>query len=166
MFCKNCGKEVADGTKFCPNCGAQIGAAAQTAEPKTAEPKTETYTGTVNGVTGGPTKRNIGVCILLSIVTCGIYGIIWLVQMVDELNTAAGETNATSGIVVFPLSLVTCYIYSWYWFYKAGELVNRASGARGGTQDQNRGILYLILSIIGLNIISMALIQDELNKLA
>ena len=79
MFCKNCGKEVADGTKFCPNCGAQIGAAAQTAEPKTAEPKTETYTGTVNGVTGGPTKRNIGVCILLSIVTCGIYGIIWLV---------------------------------------------------------------------------------------
>ena len=105
MFCKNCGKEVADGTKFCPNCGAQIGAAAQTAEPKTAEPKTETYTGTVNGVTGGPTKRNIGVCILLSIVTCGIYGIIWLVQMVDELNTAAGETNATSGIVVFLLSL-------------------------------------------------------------
>ena len=86
MFCKNCGKEVADGTKFCPNCGAQIGAAAQTAEPKTAEPKTETYTGTVNGVTGGPTKRNIGVCIRLSIVPCGIYGIIWLVQMVDELH--------------------------------------------------------------------------------
>ena len=161
MFCKNCGKEVADGTKFCPNCGAQIGAAAQTEAPKT-----ETYTGTVNGVPGGTPKRNIGVCILLSIVTCGIYGIIWLVQMVDELNAAAGETDATSGIMVFLLSLVTCNIYSWYWFYKAGELVNRASGTRGGAQDQNRGILYLILSIIGFNIISMALIQDELNKLA
>ena len=98
--------------------------------------------------------------------TCGIYGIIWLVQMVDELNAAAGETNATSGIMVFLLSLVTCNIYSWYWFYKAGELVNRASGTRGGAQDQNRGILYLILSIIGFNIISMALIQDELNKLS
>ena len=72
--------------------------------------------------------------------TCGIYGIIWLVQMVDELNAAAGETNATSGIMVFLLSLVTCNIYSWYWFYKAGELVNRASGTRGGAQDQNRGI--------------------------
>ena len=22
MFCKNCGKEIADGTKFCPQCGA------------------------------------------------------------------------------------------------------------------------------------------------
>ena len=157
MFCKNCGKEVPVGTKFCPNCGAQV---------ETEAPKTETYTGTVNGAAGGPKNRSIGVCILLSIVTCGIYGIIWLVQMVDELNTAAGETNATSGILVFLLSLVTCNIYSWYWFYKAGELVNRASGARGGAQDQNRGILYLILSIIGFNIISMALIQDELNKLA
>ena len=157
MFCKNCGKEVPDGTKFCPNCGAQV---------ETEAPKTETYTGTVYGAAGGTKNRSIGVCILLSIVTCGIYGIIWLVQMVDELNAAAGETNATSGIMVFLLSLVTCNIYSWYWFYKAGELVNRASGAHGGTQDQNRGILYLILSIIGFNIISMALIQDELNKLA
>ena len=25
MFCSNCGKEVADGTKFCPNCGQEIG---------------------------------------------------------------------------------------------------------------------------------------------
>lgn len=120
----------------------------------------------MNGAAGGPKNRSIGVCILLSIVTCGIYGIIWLVQMVDELNAAAGETNATSGIMVFLLSLVTCNIYSWYWFYKAGELVNRASGTRGGAQDQNRGILYLILSILGLNIVSMALIQDELNKLS
>lgn len=162
MFCKNCGKEVSDGTKFCPNCGAQLGGAEQQASGT----QQTTYTGTVNGATGGPKKRSIGVCILLSIVTCGIYGIIWLVQMVDELNAAAGETNATSGIMVFLLSLVTCNIYSWYWFYKAGELVNRASGTRGGAQDQNRGILYLILSIIGFNIISMALIQDELNKLA
>ena len=157
MFCKNCGTQIPDGTKFCPNCGAQV---------ETEAPKTETYTGTVSGAPGGTPKRNIGVCILLSIVTCGIYGIIWLVQMVDELNAAAGETNPTSGIVVFLLSLVTCNIYSWYWFYKAGELVNRASGARGGTQDQNRGILYLVLSILGLNIVSMALIQDELNKLS
>ena len=31
MFCKNCGKEVSDGTKFCPNCGAQLGGAEQQA---------------------------------------------------------------------------------------------------------------------------------------
>ena len=161
MFCKNCGNQIPDETKFCPNCGAEVGGKTQT------DGQTQTtYTGTVNTAPGGTPKRNIGVCILLSIVTCGIYGIIWMIQMADELNAAAGETNGTSGIVVFLLSLVTCNIYAWYWFYKAGELVNRASGARGGAQDQNRGVLYLILSIIGLNIVSMALIQDELNKLA
>ncbi len=25
MFCANCGKEIADGTKFCPNCGQEVG---------------------------------------------------------------------------------------------------------------------------------------------
>lgn len=27
MFCKNCGKEIEDGTKFCPKCGAACDAA-------------------------------------------------------------------------------------------------------------------------------------------
>ncbi|MFP4457045.1 MAG: zinc-ribbon domain-containing protein [Clostridia bacterium] len=24
MFCKNCGKEIADGSSFCTNCGARV----------------------------------------------------------------------------------------------------------------------------------------------
>lgn len=24
MFCKQCGTEISEGTKFCPNCGAEI----------------------------------------------------------------------------------------------------------------------------------------------
>ena len=24
MFCKNCGTQVPDGTKFCPECGAEL----------------------------------------------------------------------------------------------------------------------------------------------
>ena len=94
MFCKNCGKELPDGVKFCTNCGATVdGAQNDGASGQT------TYTGTVNGGNANaPKNRNIGVCILLSIVTCGIYGIVWLVQMVDELNAAANDPNATSGI--------------------------------------------------------------------
>ena len=48
MFCKNCGKEVSDGTKFCPNCGAQLGGAEQQASGT----QQTTYTGTVNGAAG------------------------------------------------------------------------------------------------------------------
>lgn len=161
MFCKNCGKELPDGAKFCTACGATIDGA-QTGEGQT------TYTGTVNGGgnAGGPKNRSIGVCILLSIVTCGIYGIVWLVQMVDELNAASSEPNAQSGITVFLLSLVTCSIYQLYWLYKAGQQVNKAKTARGMSVDSNASILYLVLGIFGLSIVSYALIQNELNQLA
>ena len=159
MFCKKCGKELPDGVKFCTNCGAPTEDAQQTNGGDQT-----VYTGTVNG--NGPKKRNIGVCILLSIVTCGIYGIVWVVQMVDELNAAANEPNATSGITVFLLSLVTCDIYGLYWLYKAGQQVNRAKTARGMTVDSNISILYLILGIFGLSIVSYALLQNELNQLA
>lgn len=112
------------------------------------------------------TQRNIGLCILLSIVTCGIYGIVWFINLVDDLNTAAGETSATSGIMVFVLGLVTCGIYTLYWMYKAGELTNKAKAAYGLPTDNTTGILYLVLSLFGLGIVSYCLIQNDLNKMA
>ena len=42
-------------------------------------------------------NRSIVVSILLSIVTCGIYGIYWFVKLNDELNEAAGKQNDPSG---------------------------------------------------------------------
>lgn len=160
MFCKKCGKELSDGVKFCTSCGAPV-EGAQSSEQTT-------FTGTVNGGgnAGRPSSRSIGVCILLSIVTCGIYGIVWLIQMADDLNTAANEPNSTSGITVFLLSLVTCGIYQFFWYYKAGQQVCKAKAARGMAADSNLPILYLVLGIFGLGIISYALIQNELNQLA
>lgn len=111
-------------------------------------------------------ERNIALCIVLTIVTCGIYGIYWFICMVDELNAAAGEQEATSGIVVFLLGLVTCSIYLFYWYFKAGEKVSRAKEMRAMPSDSNTGILYLLLAIFGLSIVNYCLIQSELNKFA
>lgn len=111
-------------------------------------------------------QRNIALCILYSILTCGIYQIYWFVCMVDELNLAAEEEDTTSGIAVFLLGLVTCGIYLFYWYYKAGEKVNAARALRGQSADTNNSILYLILSIFGFSIINDCLIQNELNQFA
>lgn len=35
MFCKNCGKEIAEDAKFCPSCGATIGIETNTQAVKT-----------------------------------------------------------------------------------------------------------------------------------
>ena len=59
-------------------------------------------------------QRNIAVCIILSIVTCGIYGIYWFIVLSNDTNTVSNAENATSGGVAFVLSLITCNILRFY----------------------------------------------------
>lgn len=109
-------------------------------------------------------QRNIALCIVLSIVTCGIYGIYWFICLSNDANTVS-RTNGTSGGTAFLLSLVTCGIYGFYWMFKQGEKLDAAKTAKG-MPSSNSGIIYLVLAIFGLGIISYALMQDSINKLA
>lgn len=112
-------------------------------------------------------KRSIGLCIVLSIITCGIYAIYWFITLTNDANAASGHAqDGTSGGVAFLLTLVTCGIYGIYWAYKMGEKINEAKAMRNMPADSNAGILYLILEVIGLGIVAYALMQNELNKMA
>ncbi len=109
-------------------------------------------------------QKNIALCIILSIVTCGIYGLYWFVCINDDMNTAV-EEQGTTGVVALLLNIVTCSLYGFYWAYKMGEKVDMLK-ARNGVQSSNSGILYLILNVLGLSIVTWALIQNELNQVA
>ena len=110
-------------------------------------------------------SRNIAVCIVLTLVTCGIYGIYWIVCLTNDVNTVSGDVNGTSGGMVVLLTIVTCGIYGIYWAYKQGEKLDFTKNNRG-IPSSNSGVLYLILQIFGFGIIAYALMQNELNKLA
>lgn len=110
--------------------------------------------------TPGITPRNIAVAVILSLVTCGLYSIYWMIKMNDEINTLAGEPNATSGAMVFVLSIVTCGIYSLFWVFKMGERCDRIKGTEGG----NSNILYLVITLLSLGIVVYCLMQDTINK--
>ena len=110
-------------------------------------------------------RRNIAVCIVLTLVTCGIYGIYWIVCLTNDVNTASGDVNGTPGGMVVLLTIVTCGIYGIYWAYKQGEKLDFTKNNRG-IPSSNSGVLYLILQIFGFGIIAYALMQNELNKLA
>ena len=110
-------------------------------------------------------RRNIAVCIVLTLVTCGIYGIYWIVCLTNDINTVSGDVNGTSGGMVVLLTIVTCGIYGIYWAYKQGEKLDFTKNNRG-IPSSNSGVLYLILQIFGFGIIAYALMQNELNKLA
>ena len=105
--------------------------------------------------------RSIPLSIVLSIITCGIYGIYWFVSLTDEVNEVTQEYD-TSGIVAFLLSLVTCGIYSIYWGYKMGDKLDRAR-MRNNIPAGSFPILFLVLNIFGLSIVTCAIIQSELN---
>ncbi len=109
-------------------------------------------------------KRNIVTCILLTIITCGIYGIIWMYQLTNDAATANQDVNLNGTNAVL-FTIITCGIYGIYWNYKMGKEVYEAQTKKGLSGSDN-SILYLILDIIGLGIVNYCLIQSDLNAIA
>ena len=62
-------------------------------------------------------NRSIALYIVLTIITCGIFGLYWLVVLNNDVNTVSREQNPMSGGVVVLLTIVTCGIYGYYWSY-------------------------------------------------
>ncbi len=110
-------------------------------------------------------RRDILVSIILTIVTCGIYGLYWYACIVNDINTLYGDPNAKSGLVVVLLTIFTCFIYGYIWAYRTGEKVDQIKTNRG-IPAGNGGILYAVLFICTGGIIAYAIIQNEINNLA
>lgn len=104
--------------------------------------------------------RSVGVCIVLSLVTCGIYLIYWVYCIHNDVMEVSGQPMGVSGGMVILLDIVTCGIYGIYWSYKMGQMLDSAKGQPNGSS----GLVYLLLSLFGFNIIALALMQSELNR--
>ena len=195
-FCTECGAKLDEGVKFCPNCGQRVAPKqthpAQPISPVQTNPGSGSYDTRSNSQQDNSwqgyanhndyarqtppqispstpvnlVQHSIAMCIILSIITCGIYSIFWVIQIVNDLNEVSRKPQASSGGTVFLLGLVTCGIYMLYWLYKSGEAVNEAKSMRGMQADSNNGMIYLILGIFGFSIVSYALLQNELNQIA
>lgn len=177
MFCTKCGTPNEKSSKFCCGCGEPL---VQNTEPVNNNPAPENtqpvndYQQQNNGYQQPAynppykapiTGKNIAKCLILTIVTCGIYGIFWFIKLVDDLNTAAQTPEESNGVTVLLLGLVTCGIYYFIWYYKAGDKVNKVRSLSGQYANDS-AILYLLLGLFGLGIVNYVLIQTELNKVA
>lgn len=109
-------------------------------------------------------KRNIVTCVILSLITCGIYGIYWFIVMTDDAARVNDDPNF-SGVKAFLFTIITCGIYGIYWYYKMGKEIYEAGQKRGVTVSDN-SLVYLLLGLFGFGIVSYCLIQNDLNKLA
>ena len=154
-FCQNCGSELKEGATFCSNCGSQVGNASA------PRPEQNSNRGYAHPVVE---NKSIAVWIILSIVTCGICGIVWFISLVNDTNRVCDDEKSTqSGGMVFLLTLVTCGIYGLIWFYQAGKRMEIA-GKKYNMSISDNSVVYLLLNLFGLGIVSYALLQSDLNK--
>lgn len=163
-ICPKCSAELSDDVNFCVKCGADLNASA--AATNASFPNNTTVNASAGATTNAAMiqKREIVTAILLSLVTCGIYGIYWFVVMTDDANKVNNE-NGTSGGMALLFTLLTCGLYSIYWNYKMGQRLYEA-GQKQGKNINDNSILYLVLSLLGLGIVNYCLIQSDLNNFA
>jgi len=104
-------------------------------------------------------KRNIATAVILSIVTCGIYSIIWVIKMLKEAVKFKDESD--EGTVEVLLGIFLCPVG----FYMAEKKFAEGCQMRG-IPHEDRSIMYLILGFVGLGIVNFVMMQGDLNKIA
>lgn len=72
--------------------------------------------------------------ILLTAVTCGIYGMYWWWKMASEVNAFLGEEKF-SILKLFGLSTVTCGLYGFYFMFVEGKEIIKAVQAKAGLPE-------------------------------
>lgn len=104
-------------------------------------------------------KREIVKCVLLSIITCGIYGIYWGVKLGKDAVHVKDMND--DGLLEVLLIIFLPFVG----FYLAEKKFNDGCQAKGIPHTDN-SIIYLVLGIFGLAVVDYILMQNDLNKLA
>lgn len=104
-------------------------------------------------------NRSIAKMIILSIVTCGIYGIVWNVKLArDAVHVKDANDDGTLEILLM------------IFLFPIGAFLAEKKFAEGcqakGIEHKDNSVLYLVLGFLALGIVDIILMQSELNKIA
>ena len=94
-------------------------------------------------------KRSVAGVIILTIVTLGIYGLVWSVKTKNEMNKL-GANIPTAWLLIVPIANI-------YWLWKYSE------GVEIVTKNKISAIMAFVLMWL-LGLVGMAIIQYEFNK--
>lgn len=108
-------------------------------------------------------KKDIAACIVLSIITCSIYYFYWVFTIMRKIKILNHEMDISVSLEL--LCFIIVPFYNWYWYYtRAYQLSEGAE--KNGYSVENYNVLFLVLSIVGLSIINVAVMQSKLNIIA
>ncbi len=103
-------------------------------------------------------KVKMGEVFYLSVITFGIFYLLWTLSVIKKANKIKGETPSLISeclfFIIFPP-------YTAYWFYTRYEDINKASPI-----IENRGVLCMVLSLFLLSPLSLCIMQRDLNDIS
>lgn len=108
-------------------------------------------------------RRNILVCLILSIVTFGIYSIYWLYTLIDTTYKLTDANGNPALDIIF--IIITFGFYGFYLWYKLSKL-NAEFNQQYNINPANNTILYLVLYLFGLSFVNFMILQNDLNKVS
>jgi len=108
-------------------------------------------------------ERSIPLYIILTLLTCGLFSIYWFIVLAGDIRRLKGGTKP-NGVLDYLLGFITCGIYLWYCYYTYPNYIEEIQEERG-LKVKDISLAALLLGIFGLGIVSLALIQNELNKI-
>lgn len=149
-YCSKCGKENQDNTTFCSACGAPLNAENNAQNNPQANYQQQNYQNPPVMGTPVDTNRSLLIYILLSILTCGIYGYYFIYKLAKDVNQMCREDGDHIGglLAYIFLSIITCGIYSYYWLYKIQNRLHNAAYRYGVVVPEN-GTTVLVWLLFG-----------------
>ena len=92
--------------------------------------------------------RDITLSIILTFITCGIYGLYWMYKLTDEIHALSNKPRTPDGGTVVLYTILTCSFYFYYWLYKiGGELVDLRR-ENGLPPDSVSKKTYMVVTVI------------------
>ncbi len=107
--------------------------------------------------------RSIVTDLLLTVITCGLYGLYWQYKQMETLNAWLRRKDFSFGLWLL-LSIITCGIFAIYYEYKMAKGINEIQELNSMRVASDLPIICLVLSIFGLAFVSLAIQQLEINK--
>ena len=107
-------------------------------------------------------KLSIAKYVIFSIITFGIFNIYWQYKQMMFVNRASGEEKF-SFVKWLIFTIITCGIYHIYYEYVMGREIIFLQEKFGIIKSQDLPVISIVLSIIGLTIVTDAIQQREIN---
>lgn len=99
--------------------------------------------------------------VLLTLITCGIYGIFWMYAVRLEVRNYLDDSSISPGLEL--LLAIICFPFMYVWYYKMGRDTARMQ-EKAGLPPRDQSVLFMVLAFFGLGLVANYIIQEDLNE--